>query len=135
MSRLTGAGAAAFHAMFGVVLAQSIFNFFEQGEIMVQRTISARLIAVGALTLAVFSISPSAADDSTKGQSFVMASLSSGAFCGRISEASPFNLTCRPNNAAATGHTRTAAVTCASNQWCCKHEDFSKGTCARCCSK
>ncbi|MBI5910652.1 MAG: hypothetical protein HY848_11950 [Betaproteobacteria bacterium] len=34
-----------------------------------------------------------------------------------------------------TNNTFMAAVTCGSNQWCCKHEDFSKGTCARCCSK
>ncbi len=35
----------------------------------------------------------------------------------------------------ATSNTLVAAVTCGSNQWCCKHDDFSKGTCAKCCSK
>ena len=29
---------------------------------------------------------------------------------------------------------RLAAVSCGSNQWCCRH-DFSNGSCVRCCSK
>ena len=60
------------------------------------------------------------------------------ASCRRTSEAGLSDgiaSICRSTGAVKDGQPLMAAVTCRSNEWCCRHEDFSKGTCAKCCPK
>lgn len=100
-------------------------------------------ISVGltlALTLSVLVglVGSILAGDSTLPYRPVLAAVSSPVdLCGRTSEVGagkPSALTCQAKRAGSTGNS-LAAVTCASNQWCCKHDDFSKGTCVKCCAK
>lgn len=68
----------------------------------------------------------------------IFAALSSNTSCPRVRETRILEglaSACPANSSAASGGTITAAVTCRSNEWCCRHEDFSKGTCAKCCPK
>jgi hypothetical protein len=111
------------------------FSVSQEWEAMKMKgTIGAGLIAFGALTATFFWNNQTLAGESRARHGWIVATLSSSALCGRVSEANSSSLHCRSNNAAAVVNARTAAVTCGSNQWCCRR-DFSKGTCVKCCSK
>ncbi len=101
------------------------------------------VISVGLTLALVLSVlmgfgSSALAEDSRTPYRPVLAAVSNSFdLCGQVSQvgaANPLAMTCQAKRAHSTGRA-LAAVTCASNQWCCRHEDFSKGTCAKCCPK
>ncbi len=104
-----------------------------------KKTIFSGLLLAIALTASPMSNAPALAEGRDTAQRQVLAALSSaGSSCARVSEAATDNASgpvCRSAGPAARGMKIMAAVTCGSNQWCCRHEDFSKGTCAKCCPK
>lgn len=58
-------------------------------------------------------------------------------FCRRIDESRPpanSPLACKPSGGVASSQL-LAAVTCGSNQWCCKHDIGGSGACTKCCPK
>lgn len=68
----------------------------------------------------------------------IMTVASYSASCNRTSDAEMsdgFVSSRRSTGVVNGGQTLVAAVTCRSSEWCCRHEDFSKGTCAKCCPK
>lgn len=93
-----------------------------------------------ALALAGFQFTSTmalAGDDHTENGAMVVAVATAGGFCGRSSEAGATGfsaLACAPN-ARITGYKSLAAVTCGSNQWCCKHDIGGSGACTKCCNK
>ncbi len=95
-----------------------------------KKIIATGLILTIALTAAAISNGPALAEDNKTAPIFAALS-SSVSSCGRVSEAG----LCRSGSSAANANRTMAAVSCGANQWCCKHEDFSKGTCAKCCPK
>src|SRR6185436_8855408 len=67
-----------------------------------------------------------------RGQMIAALSTSSDA-CGQTAGRGPSSssaLACR-SGASTSSNTLMAAVSCGANQWCCKHDDFSKGTCVK----
>ena len=77
------------------------------------------------------------AEDGNQTRGLLLATLStSGNSCEQVAvtgSSTSSALACR-SNAYTSNNKLMAAVSCGSNQWCCKH-DFSKGTCVKCCSK
>lgn len=95
-----------------------------------KKIIATGLILTTALMAAAISSSPALAEDSKRAPIFAALS-SSVSSCARANEAG----LCRSGRSEANANKTMAAVTCGASQWCCKHEDFSKGTCAKCCPK
>jgi hypothetical protein len=92
-----------------------------------------------AMTLTAFQITNSSAlaEEGKMTRGPLLAALSTpGGSCGQAGAAGSTGLSvlaCR-SSGYASNKQLMAAVSCGSNQWCCKH-DFSNGTCVRCCSK
>ncbi len=78
------------------------------------------------------------AEDGHPGRGAIIVALStSGNFCGWISEAGSISssaLACKPSGHVTSGNL-IAAVSCGSDQWCCKHDIGGSGACTKCCSK
>jgi hypothetical protein len=68
-----------------------------------------------------------------EGGAITIALASQNPFCARI-DATPSHAAEASCAAAIRSPRLKLAATCASNQWCCRH-DFRSGTCVKCCPK
>ncbi len=74
----------------------------------------------------------SAGDGQPQTGAIVVAAVTAGA-CSASGAFTPA-AACKPG-ARAAGRQLLAAVSCGSNQWCCKHDIGGTGACTKCCSK